>query len=136
MFICTVHNTIGFLRIAKKMNLYYIGIVRHKLILHMDGQKGFILPSDRWINCVKNVCEEITVHGQLIWLCVKKLVSTDGRLHYLRSICLIQLIRWIHLILKPEMKNKNEVPIFVNDHRNDFDICIIIVFVFKFLESM
>ena len=29
---------------------------------------------------------------------VQKILSTDSRLHYLWSICLIQLIRWIHLI--------------------------------------
>ena len=34
--------------------------------------------------------------------CVQKILSTDSRFHHLWSICLIQLIRWIHLILKPQ----------------------------------
>ena len=41
------------------------------------------------------MCEEIAIHRQLIWLGVKKY-----HLHYLWNICLIQLIRRIHLIFK------------------------------------
>ena len=54
------------------------------------------------------MCEEITIHRQLIWLGVQKILSTDSGVYYLWDIYLIQLIRLIHLIFKPETKNTNE----------------------------
>ena len=59
------------------------------------------------------MCEEITIHRQLFWLCVQKLATTDSRLHYLWNICLIQLIRWIHLILKPKQEEHHCVAVFI-----------------------
>ena len=38
---------------------------------------------------------------------MKKILSSDRGFHYLCSICWIQPIRWIHIILKPE-KEKHE----------------------------
>ena len=35
---------------------------------------------------------------------MNKLLFTDSRFHYPWSTCLLQLIRWIHLILKPKSK--------------------------------
>ena len=53
------------------------------------------------------MCEEISIHGQLFWLCVQKILSADSKLHYLWNICLIQLIRWLHLIFKAK-KEKHD----------------------------
>ena len=55
----------------------------------------------KWICTIHEhtMYEDITIHRQLIWICVE--------VYYLSNIYLIQLIRWIHLILKPK-KEKHE----------------------------
>ena len=87
--------------VKEKLNLDFTWIVKFEFVLYMDSQKWFTLTLDSWLNCVW-----INYYPQTVNLTMyEKILHTDSRLHYLWSICLIQLIRWIHLILKPEKEN-------------------------------
>ena len=50
-----------------------------------------------------------TIHRWLNTLCVNKLLFSDSRFHCAWSISLIQLIRWINLILKSKQKKRQYV---------------------------
>ena len=56
------------------------------------------------------VMSKMNLHYILRWLntlCVNKLLFKGSIFHYPWSICLIQLIRWIHLISKPKSKKRD-----------------------------
>ena len=88
MYVCSMHYAIDYSWIMNQ----------DEFALYVECLKIFTLSLYSWINYVWRNYHPQTAN---LTMCVK-ILFTDHRLQYLWSICLAQLIRWIHLILKPE----------------------------------
>ena len=63
----------------------------------MQNEWALHIESEKWMYT-------IDLHGQLNTLYVSKLLVTHSRFHYPWCTCLIQLLKWIHLISKPKQE--------------------------------